>query len=58
VSNPGVDFLHLTKSRWNHSFTDVKTGNMKFRVLISGIRSTGFDSDTIYEYRVYFRLYS
>jgi hypothetical protein len=27
-------------------------------VLISGIWSSGFDSDTTYEYRVFFRLYS
>jgi hypothetical protein len=30
----------------------------EFRVLISGIRSIRFNSNTLYKYRVYFRLYS
>jgi hypothetical protein len=40
------------------SFTDIKTGKRKLRVPISGIKSIGFDFNTLYEYRVYFKLYS
>jgi hypothetical protein len=34
------------------------TGIYESRVLTSGIRSSRFDSDTTYEYKVFFRLYS
>jgi hypothetical protein len=40
------------------SVWQIMTGKDEFRVLIPGISSSGFNSDTIYKFEVYYKLYS